>query len=60
MFIFFTLNLVKLMLFNLYVTFFKVHMKIVALARPCLVLKIFSDFPSHRILRHVHRALNID
>jgi len=28
-------------------------------ARPCLVRKIFQDFPSHRILRHMHGALNI-
>jgi hypothetical protein len=28
--------------------------------RPCLVRKIFQDFPSHRILRYMHEALNID
>ena len=28
--------------------------------RPCLVPKIFQDSPSHRILRHMHEALNID
>jgi len=28
--------------------------------RPCLVRKIFQDSPSHRILRHMHEALNID
>ena len=28
--------------------------------RPCLVPKIFQDFPSHRILRHIHEALNIN
>ena len=27
--------------------------------RPCLVRKIFQDSPSHRILRHMHGALNI-
>ena len=27
--------------------------------RPCLVSKFFQDFPSHRILRHMHGALNI-
>jgi len=26
--------------------------------RPCLVSKNFQDSPSHRILRHMHRALN--
>ena len=26
---------------------------------PCLVRKIFKDSPSHRILRHMHGALNI-
>jgi len=30
------------------------------LFRPCLVPKIFQDSPSHRILRHLHEALNID
>jgi hypothetical protein len=24
------------------------------------ILQFFSDFPSHRIFRHVHEALNID
>jgi len=28
--------------------------------RPCLVSKKFQDSPSHRILRHMHEALNID
>ena len=28
--------------------------------RPCLLPKIFQDFPSHRILRQMHEALNID
>jgi len=32
----------------------------VASVRPCLVSKIFQDSPSHRILRHMHEALNID
>jgi len=27
--------------------------------RPCLVVKNFQDFPSHRILRHMHEVLNI-
>jgi hypothetical protein len=29
-------------------------------ARACLVLKIFQDFPSHRIFGRMHEALNID
>ena len=29
------------------------------LPRPCLVLKNFQDFSSHRILRHMHGVLNI-
>jgi hypothetical protein len=28
--------------------------------RPCLVSKKNQNFPSHRILRHMHGALNID
>jgi len=28
--------------------------------RPRLVPKIFQDSPSHRILRHIHKTLNID
>jgi len=28
--------------------------------RPYLVFKKFQDFSSHRILRHIHKALNID
>jgi hypothetical protein len=28
--------------------------------RPCLVPKNFQDSPSHRILRHIYKALNID
>ena len=27
--------------------------------RPCLVLKNFQDFPSHRIFGHMHEVLNI-
>ena len=27
--------------------------------RACLVRKFFQDSPSHRILRHIHEALNI-
>jgi hypothetical protein len=26
----------------------------------CLVSKIFQDFPSHRMFRHMYGALNID
>jgi len=29
------------------------------IVRPCLVRKNFQDSPSHRILRHMHGALNI-
>jgi hypothetical protein len=28
--------------------------------RPCLVLKNFQDFPSHRMFGHMHRTLNVD
>jgi len=28
--------------------------------RACLVRKKFQDFPSHRILRHIHGVLNLD
>ena len=31
-----------------------------SLLRPCLVPKIFQNSPSHRILWHMHEALNID
>jgi len=34
--------------------------KIPVILRPCLLPKIFQDSPSHRILRHMHEALNID
>jgi len=27
--------------------------------RPCLVSKKFQDFPSHRLLQHMHRVLNL-
>jgi hypothetical protein len=27
---------------------------------PCLVPKIFQDFPSHRMFGHMHEVLNVD
>jgi hypothetical protein len=29
-------------------------------AEPCLVSKNFQDFPSHRMFRYMHEALNVD
>jgi hypothetical protein len=34
--------------------------QVARLVRPCLVPKNFRDFSSHRMLGHIHGALNVD
>jgi len=40
------------------------HIEVSIIVRPCLVYENFSlkvlQYPSHRILRYVHGALNVD
>jgi len=40
--------------------FFPIQMEASSFFRPCSVPKKFQDSPSHRILWHMHKVLNID